>query len=61
MTDDEIAEWRFVEPRAPSVPLRPHIRERLLAACDALRAGNTAYYERRPADEDESNGSSTGL
>lgn len=61
ITDDEIAEWRFVEPSEPGVLLRPHIRERLLAACDALKAGDTAYYERRPPDEERSNGFGTGL
>ena len=61
VTDDEIAEWRFVEPREPGVPLRPHIRERLRAAYYALTAG-IAYYERRPSGEEQSidDGSSSG-
>lgn len=46
--DDEIAEWRFVDPGRPVIPLRPHIRRRIELAHRALSTGVTEYNERSP-------------
>ena len=46
--DDEIADWRFVDPHEPDVPLRAHLRWRLGHAVDALASDTVRYLERDP-------------